>query len=101
MAKIDKSKYTKAEIKQIRLEKRIRKLAKQNKINDPDQIKNNVLVLKHGSKYSAEYVNKMYKMVARNITLPFTNITAKIHLIILFNIDNYLVNIDKNWLKVK
>ena len=29
-------KYTKAEIKQIRLEKRIRKLAKQNKINDPD-----------------------------------------------------------------
>ena len=36
MAKIDKSKYTKAEIKQIRLEKRIRKLAKQNKINDPD-----------------------------------------------------------------
>ena len=71
MAKIDKSKYTKAEIKQIRLEKRIRKLAKQNKINDPDQIKNNVLVLKHGSKYSAEYVNKMYKMVARNITLPF------------------------------
>ena len=32
MAKIDKSKYTKAEIKQIRLEKRIRKLAKQNKI---------------------------------------------------------------------
>lgn len=30
-----------------------------------------VVCLKHGNKYSAEYVNKLYSMVSRNLTLPF------------------------------
>ena len=71
MAKLDKSKYTKAEIKAIRAEKRRRKLEKKFLQEDPNLTKNNILVLKHGSKYSADYVNKMYEMVLRNISLPF------------------------------
>ena len=31
----------------------------------------NVVCVKHGSLYSAEYVNKLYRGVARNTTLPF------------------------------
>lgn len=30
----------------------------------------NVLCLKHGKKYSAEYVNRLYRAVQRNLTLP-------------------------------
>jgi len=36
----------------------------------PDH-KRYVACLKHGNKYSAEYVNKLYNMVKRNMTLPF------------------------------
>ena len=32
----------------------------------------NVITLKHGTLYGADYVNKMYNMVKRNLTLPFT-----------------------------
>jgi hypothetical protein len=32
----------------------------------------NVITLKHGTLYEADYVNKMYNMVKRNLTLPFT-----------------------------
>lgn len=32
---------------------------------------NNVVCLKHGTKYSAEYVNNLYSMVKRNLTVPF------------------------------
>ena len=30
----------------------------------------NVLCLKHGTKYGAEYVNKLYNMIERHITVP-------------------------------
>ena len=65
MAKLDKSLYTKAEIREIRKQKRESKLAKlARKLlkTDPDLKKNNILVLKHGTKYGPEYVNKMFKM---------------------------------------
>ena len=32
---------------------------------------NYVVCLKYGDKYSAEYVNKLYSMVKRNLTVPF------------------------------
>jgi hypothetical protein len=31
----------------------------------------NILTLKHGTKYSAEYVNKMYNMIHRHVTMPY------------------------------
>jgi len=31
----------------------------------------NIITVKHGTKYGPEYVNKMYNMVYRNITMPF------------------------------
>lgn len=33
---------------------------------------NNVVCLKHGNKYSADYVNKLYSSVKRNTTVPIT-----------------------------
>ena len=38
---------------------------------DDPSIKYYVLCLKHGTKYSSEYVNRLYNMVKRNCTLPF------------------------------
>lgn len=32
---------------------------------------NHVVCLKHGTKYSADYVNALYNMVRRNLTVPF------------------------------
>ena len=32
---------------------------------------NYVVCLKYGNKYSAEYVNKLYNGVKRNLTIPF------------------------------
>ena len=66
MAKLDKSLYTKQEIREIRKQKRENKLAKLARKflkSDPELKKNNILVLKHGTKYGPEYVNKMFKMV--------------------------------------
>jgi hypothetical protein len=74
MAKLDKSLYSKEEIKQIRDAKRERKRAKLLKkqvITFPESKDKNVLVLKHGTKYSAEYVNKMYNMVSANLEYDF------------------------------
>ncbi len=31
----------------------------------------NIICMKWGDKYGAEYVNKLYAMVKRNITIPF------------------------------
>ena len=70
MAKIVKSKYSKEQIKELRRQKAERKLRKRSSIilkNSPDTY--NVLVLKHGKKYTAEYVNKMYRMVKKHCTL--------------------------------
>ena len=38
----------------------------------PSSSKYNILCLKHGTKYSSEYVNKLYRMVSRNCTLEFS-----------------------------
>ena len=74
MAKIDKSKYTKEEIKAIKAAKRERKAAKLLKNTAktfPASKDKNILVLKHGQKYSADYVNKMYNMVTANLEYDF------------------------------
>lgn len=33
---------------------------------------NYIICMKWGTKYGPEYVNRLYNMVARNLTLPFT-----------------------------
>ena len=78
MAKIDKTKYTKEEFRRLQEQKRLRKqeeeLAKAReelKKKHPDGLPINILCLKHGQKYSTDYVNKLYNMVQRNITVPF------------------------------
>ena len=93
MAKLDKSKYTKEEWHKIREQRRREKeKAKQAKAlqnlshsgqdieldknyhphNPLVEGQNYVLCLKHGDKYSAKYVNTLYSMVKRNLTIPFT-----------------------------
>lgn len=75
MAKIDKSKLTKQQIRELMEQKRQRKLhklfAKNYKANN-EPTQNNVVLLKHGKKYSAEYVNKIFRMVKKYTTLPVT-----------------------------
>lgn len=77
MAKIDKSKFTKQEIAEIRENKRKRKLekefARKQKLysSNSNSCDKNILVLKHGTKYSVDYVNKMYKMVKANMSYDF------------------------------
>jgi len=68
LAKIDKSQYTKDEWRIIREQRR---LDKQKRVlaNVPNQVY--VLCLKHGTKYSYDYVNKLYAMVKKNLTIPF------------------------------
>ena len=85
LAKIDKSQYTKEQWKAIkeqrRIEKSLSKLAKLNQKQESSEEsysdnplikdKNYILCLKHGTKYSAEYVNRLYNMVERNCTLDY------------------------------
>ena len=85
MAKVDKSQYTKEQWKAIkeqrRREKALDKLAKldqeigrfEESYSDNPLIKdkNYILCLKHGTKYSADYVNKLYNMVQRHCTLDY------------------------------
>ena len=78
MAKIDKSNLTKEEFRKLREEKRLRKQQRiiektyeENLKNYSDGLPKNVICLKHGQKYNADYVNKLYNMVSRNITVPF------------------------------
>ena len=35
-----------------------------------DKMKRNVICIKWGDKFGAEYVNRLYKMVEKNLTLP-------------------------------
>ena len=95
MPKIDKSQYSKAEWKKIREQRRVEKEKKrlEQKAVAPvfekgypsyDAVNRNhphnplvngqnyVLCLKHGPKYSSQYVNTLYSMVKRNLTIPFT-----------------------------
>ena len=97
MAKIDKSQYTKAQWNIVRAarrkekdERRAEKARSKNPSveavippqeptvsssievhNQNQDIKNYVVCLKHGSKYSSEYVNKLHNMCKRHLTVPF------------------------------
>jgi hypothetical protein len=76
MAKIDKSQYTKEEwriIKEQRKQEKQQKALAEVVSSSPPSAKNKyyVLCLKHGTKYSADYVNKLYNMVKRNCTLDY------------------------------
>lgn len=68
MAKVDKEIYTKAEWHRIREERRREKeaLLLHPLIQEGEYF---ILCLKHGTKYSSDYVNKLYNMVMRNTTL--------------------------------
>ena len=70
MAKIDKEIYTKAEWHRVREERRREKESKQLYIS-PHSNEYFVLCLKHGTKYSAEYVNRLHRMVKRHTTVNF------------------------------
>lgn len=79
MAKIDKSQYSKEQWRTIKEQRRAEKEQKQQEDRfalcsheQPAQkSKRYVLCLKHGTKYSADYVNKLYNMVKRNCTLEY------------------------------
>src|SRR5210317_841351 len=86
MAKLDKSKYSKEEYKRLKQElKRKKALEELSQLGQQTESSENyhphnplvkgqnyVLCLKHGEKYSAKYVNTLYSMVKRNLTIPFT-----------------------------
>jgi hypothetical protein len=76
MPKIDKSQYTKAEWKVFKAKRQEEK----EKLNFEQSLDSfiptsngtvNILCIKHGNKYNEDYVNTLYKMVERNISLPF------------------------------
>jgi len=76
MAKIDKSKFTKEEIKQLFRKKQVEKNEKRKLKYDIQPLPTkppeyNVLCLKHGTKYGSNYVNTLYSMVTKNLDLPF------------------------------
>ena len=68
MAKVDKSQYTKEEWLAIKAERREAKSSKHVSKLPQDYY---VLCLKHGTKYSSDYVNKLYNMIKRNCTLDY------------------------------
>ena len=78
MAKIDKRQYTKDQWRRIKAERKAQKqLRKQEKefskvVNAPvpEGTDKFIVCLKHGQKYNADYVNKLYSMVTRNCTVP-------------------------------
>lgn len=86
MAKLDKSQYSKEEYKRLKQElKRKKALDELSRLGQEIESgenhhphnplvkgQNYVLCLKHGDKYSAKYVNTLYSMVKRNLTIPFT-----------------------------
>lgn len=73
MPKLDKSQFTKSQWQAIRDQKRLEK--SRPKITQPQVTYENekyyVLCIKHGTKYSYEYVNRLYNMVKRNCSLEF------------------------------
>ena len=77
MPKVDKSQYTKEEWRRIKEQRQVEKQKLQKVIPTPvlvtqeDSSKNYLLCLKHGTKYSPDYVNKLYNMVERNCTVPY------------------------------
>ena len=78
MAKLDKSRYSKEEYRRLKAQEKANKRAlkagapiEQVKVKDPVPDNNYILCVKHGTKYSADYVNKLYNMVSRNCNLKF------------------------------
>jgi hypothetical protein len=83
LAKIDKSQYSKEEWRKIKEQRRQVKEADNQQtipasviapslVNTPTvENKYYVLCLKHGTKYSSDYVNRLYNMVKRHCTLDF------------------------------
>lgn len=79
MAKVDKSQYSKAEWQIVREQRRLEKQSKREPQKLEEQTEHNstahkpyyVLCVKNGPKYSAEYVNTLARMVARNCTLDY------------------------------
>ena len=77
MAKLDKSNHTKQEYRRLKaLEKAKKREAKAGKpatVEQPVRISDdvNILCVKHGIKYSADYVNTLYNMISRHCNLPF------------------------------
>ena len=73
MAKIDKSQFSKEEWREIKEQRRREKSAKhaQESYSAPLSSKYNLVCVKHGKKYPAEYVNTLYRMCKRNCTLDF------------------------------
>lgn len=73
MSKVDKSQYSKAEWRIIREQRRQEKSAKQaeDSYSAPLPSQYNIVCVKHGKKYSAQYVNTLYRMVSRNCSFSF------------------------------
>jgi len=81
LAKIDKSKYTKAEWLAIREERRNAKIEKSVNFKEYEQIRakkiaenpgiyNYIVTLKVGNKYSSSYVNRLYEQCMKHLTIP-------------------------------
>jgi len=68
VAKLDKIKFSKNEIKKILSDKKLNKLRKKSieQSEKSNSSQKNILLLKHGKKYPYDYVNKMYNMITRN-----------------------------------
>jgi len=73
LAKIDKSQYSKAEWHRIREQRRQEKVITSAHAASPDSAcsQYNLVCVKQGKKYSAEYVNTLYRMAKRNCSLDF------------------------------
>jgi len=77
LAKVDKSQYSKADWQQIREQRRRNKEAHklsieiEPRVQSTEEKQNYIVCLKHGQKYSYEYVNRLYRMVQRHCTLPY------------------------------
>ena len=71
--KVSKSQFTKEEfrvyLREKREKKRLAKLSKTTLTQDISKI--SIVCLKHGKKYSADYVNILYNMIRRNVTGDF------------------------------
>jgi hypothetical protein len=69
--KVDKTQYTKDEWKVVRDQRRLEKMKEEDAtaVSKNQTRSNYVVCLKHGNKYDAEYVNVLYNMVQRNLTI--------------------------------
>lgn len=77
MKNLDKSQYSKAEWRALKAKHKAEKesLRVQKTLNNYSMLHQDgmvtILCIKHGNKYNEDYVNILYEMVKRNISLPF------------------------------